>query len=38
MTNNQQKEYKFHPHTHGNKSYATYASIKELIIQNIQKS
>ena len=33
----QQKEFKFHPHTQGRQSYATYASVKELIIQNIQK-
>ena len=33
-----QKEYKFHPHTHGKQQYASYASVKDVIIQNIQKS
>ena len=34
----QTKEYKFHPHTQGKQQYASYASIKEIIIQNIQRS
>ena len=33
-----QKEYKFHPHSFGRQHYATYASVKEMLIQNIQKS
>ena len=33
-----QKEYKFHPHAFGKQQYASYASVKDVIVQNIQKS
>ena len=33
-----QKEYKFHPHSFRRQYYATYASMKEILIQNTQKS
>ena len=33
-----QKKYKFHLHSFGRQHYATYASVKEMLIQNIQKS
>jgi hypothetical protein len=31
------KEYKFAPHTHGNTTYATYSTVKDVIITYIKK-
>ena len=32
------KEYRFHPQTPGKHNYATYASVKEKVVQHVQKN